>query len=137
MTPPKGQPRTRPITTAQVNVRAATARKYLEVGELVVGEDPAERQVAGGLAVLAAIAAGDAICGRTLGTYARGQDHDQAAELLGTVRPDGADLAKHLGRVLEHKPSAHYGTTYLSLETVESMLYHAKELVTAMDRHLR
>ena len=132
---PKGQPRTRSISDGEIRVRAATARKYLEVGQVVMGQDPAERQVAGGLAVLAAIAASDAICGQVLGEYARGQDHDQAATLLETVRPNGAELAKHLARVLEHKPNAHYGTTYLTAEVVESMLYHAEQLVAAMDQH--
>lgn len=133
---PRG-PRTRAINAGQVNVRAATARKYLEVGDLVMGEDAAERQVAAGLAVLAAIAAVDAICGKALGVHAQGQDHDQAPELLRTVKPDGPDLAKHMGRVLEHKPVAHYGTAYLTAETVGSMLHHARELVNAMDARLR
>lgn len=133
---PRG-PRTRPISRAAIDVRAATARKYLEVGQLTLGGDPAERQVAGGLAVLAAIAAGDAICGLELGEYARGQDHDQAPQLLKTVRPDGSELAKHLGRVLEQKPNAHYGTTYLTAELVNSMLRHAAALVDAMDARLR
>jgi hypothetical protein len=125
------------MTKAEVQVRAATARKYLEVGELVMGSDPAERQVAGGLAVLAAIAASDAICGAVLGHAAQGPDHDQASDVLGTVKPDGAALAKHLTRVLQHKPVAHYGTTYLTDETVRSMLHHASGLVTALDAHVR
>ncbi|RMI12913.1 hypothetical protein [Cellulomonas triticagri] len=132
MTPRR--PSTRVITPGEVAVRAATARQYLQVGELVIGEDPAERQVAGGLAVLAAIAASDAICGTALGEYARGKDHDLAPDLLKTIRPDGPDLARHLGRVLEHKPTAHYGTTYLTAETVASMLHHAGALVVAMER---
>lgn len=130
-------PRTRPISRAEISVRAASARRYLEVGEVVIGADPADRQVAAGLAVLAAVAAGDAICGSALGEHARGQDHGQSADLVRTVRPDGADLARHLARVLEHKPNAHYGTTYLTPETVQAMLHHARELVDAMDRRLR
>lgn len=117
-------------------MRAATARKYLEVGQMVMGQDPAERQVAAGLAVLAAIAASDAICGSDLGEYARGQDHDQAPDLLRTIRPDGADLARHLARVLDHKPSAHYGTSYLTPELVTAMLHHADALVAAMNARL-
>lgn len=133
---PRG-PRTRPITAAAVSVRADTARKYLEVGELVMGADPAERQVAAGLAVLAAIAAGDAICGSALGEYARGQDHDEAPDLLKTVQPDGLELAKHLAKVLAQKPNAHYGTSYLQPDTVRSMLHHAQSLVSAMNARLR
>ncbi len=41
-----------------------------------------ETHVAAALAVLAAIAATDAICGLSLGRYSRGQDHDSAADLL-------------------------------------------------------
>ncbi len=137
MTPPKGLPRTRPITAGEIRVRAATARKYLEVSELVLGEELAERQVAGGLAVLAAIAASDAICGIALGVNARGQDHDQAPELLRTVQPDGPELAKRLAHALEHKAVAHYGTSYLSDATVRSMVRQATSLVDAMDARLR
>lgn len=129
---PRGQPRTRSISAAQIQVRAATARTYLEVGDLVIGSDPAERQVAAGLAVLAAIAAADAICGAELGYYARGRDHDQAPDLLSSILPDGPALAKCLTRVLEHKPSAHYGTSYLTDDTVRSMLRNASLLVAGL-----
>lgn len=134
---PKGRPRTRPITAGEIQVRAGTACKYLEAGQAVMGQDPAERQVAAALAVLAAIAASDAICGRALGEYARGQDHDQAGDLLKGVRPDGPALAKHLARVLEHKSNAHYGTSYLTPDIVESMLNHAEQLVSEMNARFR
>ena len=101
-----------------------------------MGQDPAERQVAAGLAVLAAVAASDAICGTAIGVYARGEDHGQAPDLLRTIRPDGDALARHLVRVLEHKPNAHYGTSYLTADVVQSMLHHADALVRAMDARL-
>lgn len=48
---PKAPPRTRTMTVGDVRVRAATARKYQEVAELVMGEDSAEHHVAAGLGV--------------------------------------------------------------------------------------
>ncbi|MDM8085082.1 hypothetical protein QUV83_09930 [Cellulomonas cellasea] len=124
------------MTSADVLVRATTARKYLEVGDIVMGSDPADRQVAAGLAALASIAASDAICGARLGFCAHGQDHGQAADLIATV-PGGPALAQSLRRVLRDKGNAHYGTSYLSIETVTAMLRHARALVDALDVHLR
>lgn len=133
---PRQQPRTRTMTSGDVRVRAATARKYQEVGEMVIGEAPDERQVAGGLAALAAIAASDAICGARLGRCAIGQDHAQAENLIATVQPDGRELAKKLARVLAEKSNAHYGTTYLSGAETLSMIRNSRALVDALDVHL-
>ncbi|WP_129789488.1 hypothetical protein [Promicromonospora panici] len=124
------------MTSGDVRVRAATARKYQEVGEMVLGEAPDERQVAGGLAALAAIAASDAICGARLGRCAIGQDHAQAETLIATVHPDGRELAKRLARVLAEKSNAHYGTTYLSGVETLSMIRNSRALVDALDTHL-
>lgn len=131
---PRGAARTRTMSPTDVRTRAATARKYLEIGELVHDGEPDEppsRQVAAGLAVLAAIAASDAICGSRLGIAPQGQDHGQAVSVLADTQPDGQVLATHLRRVLDHKASAHYGTTYLNGDTVAGMLRHARLLVEA------
>jgi hypothetical protein len=86
------------------------ARAYLETAELVANE---RRQgfsnVTAGLAVLAGIAASDAICCVRLGRYHRGDDHRRATELLETATPDGRDLAVRLERLLGLKDTAHYG----------------------------
>ncbi|MFI6424987.1 hypothetical protein [Promicromonospora sp. NPDC050880] len=124
------------MTLGDIRVRAATARKYQEVGEMVLGEAPDERQVAAGLAALAAIAASDAICGARTGRCAIGQDHGQAEVLLATVNPGGQELAKRLARVLAEKSNAHYGTTYLSSAETLSMIRSSRALVDAMDIHL-
>jgi hypothetical protein len=65
--------------------------------------------VAAGLAVLAGIAASDAICCIRLGCRHRGDDHRGAAALLLTATPDGGELAKTLLRLLDLKDAAHYG----------------------------
>jgi hypothetical protein len=74
---------------ARVRCRQAVA--YLETAELITsdGSLPADydySHVAAGVAVLAAIAASDALCCRLLGERSRGQDHREAVDLLATVR---------------------------------------------------
>jgi hypothetical protein len=65
--------------------------------------------VAAGLAILAGIAASDAICGIRLGRLHRGDDHRGAEDLLRTATHDGPKLAANLARLLSLKDAAHYG----------------------------
>ncbi|GAA2219688.1 hypothetical protein GCM10010413_07960 [Promicromonospora sukumoe] len=133
---PKHPPRTRSMSRGDVTVRAATARKYQDVAELVMGEDSADRHVAAGLAVLAAIAASDAICGATLRECARDQDHSRAADLLATVAPDGKELSVRLRKVLDEKTAAHYGTSFLSPQQSAYMVKHSRSLVDSMEGYV-
>ena len=82
MTPQLG--RTQECNRAQAVVRLDQARAFLEVAELVIGEDDelANDNVVAALAVLAGIAACDAACCGTLGRRSRGQDHRQAIQLV-------------------------------------------------------
>ncbi len=86
--------------------RLAQADAFLLAAELVVDDDSdddsddATPSVAASLAVLAGIAASDAACCARLGVRARGQSHAEAVELLGTVEPGGAEMAKDLQRLL-------------------------------------
>lgn len=92
--------------------RLSTAKAYLDVAGSVLRErsqDDEYVNVAAGLAVLAGIAASDAICGIRLGRLHRSEDHRRAADLLRTATPDGAKLATILGRLLSLKDAAHYG----------------------------
>ncbi|WP_150118361.1 hypothetical protein [Cellulomonas sp. B6] len=113
-------------------MRARVARTYLDVAELAVTEDEPHRQVAAGLAALAAIAAADAVCGHRTGDCYAGQDHARAGELLERTQPDGAELARHFRAVIRDKSAAHYGTDYLTVERVTAMLRHARHLVDAL-----
>lgn len=83
--------RTRHGTPAEARSRRLVAQKYLEVADLTAEEDGVAINVTVGLAVLAGIAAGDAICLRAIGERYAGTDHAAAADLL--VRVD-ATLGK-------------------------------------------
>lgn len=103
--------RTAPCGLIEARARLRTATAYLEVSELVLDERDRDEylSVSAGLAVLAGIAASDAICCRRLGRRHRGDDHRGANELLRQSTPDGAQLAATLSRLLDLKDEAHYG----------------------------
>ena len=114
--------------------RASAASVYLEMAELASADGtPAGLNVAAGNAVLAAIAASDALCCIRLGRRSRAQAHADAVELLKTVLPGGPDLAKDLARVLSVKDEAHYGTTFLSKPALTATMRAAGRLVTAAE----
>lgn len=67
---------------------------YLDLTQVAAAESGDEaRNVAAGNAVLAGIAASDAICCVRLNKRHRGQDHQGAVALLGLIRPHGPMLA--------------------------------------------
>ena len=69
--------RTAACSPAQATTRLDHARAFLDVAELVGEQDDelATPNVAASLAVLAGIAASDAVCCAVLGRRSRGQDH--------------------------------------------------------------
>jgi hypothetical protein len=113
-------------TAAQARARRVIAEKYLEVAELVEVEDGAAINVCVGLAVLAGIAAGDAICIAAIGERYSGNDHAAAAELLTRV---DARLGKRLRSLAGHKPASHYGEALLGNNDRKSALRAARLLV--------
>jgi hypothetical protein len=138
--------RRRPCTAEDARTRAAHARAYLEVAKLIRSDadkpgDLNFNHVAAGNAVLAAVAASDAICCRLLGQRARGQDHRDAVALLDQVRfgsgTDEAqarrarDLAKSLGTALDLKDDSHYGTLMIGAPELRRLIRAAENLVSA------
>ena len=96
--------RTRGATADQGRYRASIALAYLRAAEHVLDEDSSEtnRSVVAGLAVLAGIAASDALCIRHLGYYAKGQDHDDAVDvLLETGTPASRKWSQTLKRLID------------------------------------
>jgi hypothetical protein len=115
--------------------RARLARAYLDQADQAAADDTDEaRNVAAGNAVLAAIAASDALTCLRLGRHSRGRDHHEATVLLKTIRPAGATLAKDLSTALGVKDAAHYGTVLITATVLKSTLRAAARLVEAAER---
>jgi hypothetical protein len=138
--------RRRPCTVREARTRYRQAVAYLETATAVMSDgslpdDYDYNHVACGVAVLAAVAASDAICCHLLGERPRGQNHHEAVGLLATVRfGDGApaaqakrarDLATALTTVLDLKDESHYGTTLLGTAQVRKVVRAADKLVRA------
>lgn len=126
------------VTKADVTQRAATAREHLQVAaerlEITISRSgpSSEAQVAASNAVLAAIAASDALCGNATGQHAADQDHRAAAALLRQVRPDGEQLARRLSRLLNDKTLFQYGT-FCTRAVAQRAHDDAAVLVRALD----
>jgi hypothetical protein len=118
--------------------KARLARAYLDLAEQAAAGDSDEtRNVAAGNAVLAAIAASDALTCLRLGRHSRGQAHQEAAGLLRTIRPAGASLAKDLTSAVGVKDAAHYGSVFVSATVLRSTLRAATHLVEAAETAIR
>lgn len=124
-------PRTTACTPAQARARLEQARAFIDVADLVLDEPATqpETHVAAALAVLAAIAASDAICGLRLGRYTRGQDHTQAVTLLESVDLPDPSLPAKLRRVLAAKDTAHYSPALMSKTDARNLVRTARSLV--------
>ena len=123
-----------PCGPAEATRKARLARAYLDQAELsAAGHNDEARTVAAGNAVLAAIAASDALTCLRLGRHSRGQSHTEAATLVRTIRPDGARLAKDLTTALGVKDAAHYGSVFVSAAALKSTLRAATRLVEAAE----
>jgi hypothetical protein len=104
-------------------------------------EDYNFNHVAAGVAVLAAIAASDALCCRLLGERSRSQDHRDAVDLVATVRFGAGDekvrerrsrdLADALATALDLKDESHYGAALVGQQQVKRLLRAAGKLVDA------
>lgn len=121
------QGRTRPCTRADAKRRAQEATEFLAAVDVLADGD---RQFTGDVvvsnAVLAAIAAADALCGVHLGVMSASENHADASTLLGKHdRKLGIDL----GRVLALKSGAQYGTKSATVEEVKMSRRVAARLV--------
>lgn len=123
--------RVRPCSPADARTLAGYAAAYLHVARRVRDEDaPGADHVATGNAVLAAIAASDAICGRLLGERSRGSDHRDAVRMLRSLaRPDVARLADALMNALDSKDESHYGVAGIGRDARVRAIRAAETLV--------
>ena len=98
------------------------------MAELVESEDGEAINVCVGVAVLAGIAAADAICAVALGESYSGTDHAAAAGLLERV---DRELGRRLRTLVAVKPGAHYGNALLTPAQRSTALRAARALVDA------
>jgi hypothetical protein len=133
---PRGKPRVTSCTPAEARARREQAKAFIDVAEMVLSEPATQTHthVAATLAVLAAIAATDAICGLRLGRYSRSQDHDEAAALLETVDLPDHTLPTKLRRVLASKDNVLYSPRLVSKTDARALVRQARVLVDAAER---
>lgn len=126
---PRSQ-RTSPASNAEARVRLRAAEAYVEVAELVLLDTRRVEMpgVAASLAVLAGIAASDAICAARLSKIHRGDDHRAASALLAQATPDGQNLAVVFLRLIDLKDQAHYGVVAVPASRSRSALKWARQL---------
>jgi hypothetical protein len=121
----------------QARIRLRHAMLYMQVAEVALSEESAEHAtVATGNAVLAGIAAADAICCAVSGTRYRGLDHRRAADHLEHVTAD-KQLAALLRDLIDLKDAGHYGLQDLSVARAKSAIRKAGKLVDAARDRVR
>lgn len=109
--------------------RLNIAREYQDLAHSK--SDPgtgAARNAIVGNAVLAGIAAADAVCCVRLGERSTSADHSDAVILLERVDPV---LAQKLSTLIGNKPTSHYGENFISIETLRSCLRAMDQLILA------
>ena len=129
--------RTRNTTPKDDRERAATAREHFQVAQerlqLAPDGSSSEAQVAAANAVIAAIAASDAICGRALGYHSTEQDHRAAGKLLEATGPDGHVLAAKFTRLASDKTDLTYGG-WCTKTVAARAVRDAQVLIDELDR---
>jgi hypothetical protein len=133
---PRGSSRVISCTPTEARGRRQQAKAFIDVAEMVLSEPAThtDPHVAAALAVLAAIAATDAICGLQLGRYSRDQDHDSAAVLLDTIDLPDQTLPAKLRRVLASKDNVHYSPRLISKTDARALVRQARAIVDAAER---
>lgn len=122
---------------ADTRARLRHAELYLSLAQTVLGEDGAEgATVAAGNAVLAAIAASDAICCAAGGARYRGPDHRKAGEHLERITGD-KQLASLLRDIVDLKDAGHYGLSDIATSRGTSGVRKAEQLVSAARTRVR
>jgi len=129
------------MTGREVRTRAQHAHAFLTAADLVadLGHDAGIADLGntiGSLAVLAGIAAADAICGAALGERSAGHNHGDAVNMLRRTEP-GNRLGQHLTRLIDSKTETQYSSLLLSETRAAELLRAARRLVDGMDDVLR
>jgi hypothetical protein len=133
----RGTGRTAKCGRKEAQARLLASRAFVSVAELVHAEpdDPVLplRGVAAAVAVLGAIAAAAAICCARLGAISRGEDHDQAVDLLAKAHPEGSRVKNDLRRLLSIKDKVHYQAIIVTPKETEAAIRQAKRVLRAAE----
>ena len=118
--------RTRPGGLAEARKRREIAQSYYDVAVLLSSDPGPAINTSIGNAVLAGIAAADAICLAAIGERYAGQDHAAAADFLEAVDPG---VGRRLRMLVGFKSASHYGDSILTGTDRAAALRHAKALL--------
>jgi hypothetical protein len=131
----------RPMSISDIAGRASQAHSFLEAARLAVqfaselGEGAAAN-VAASNAVLAGIAAADAICGKALGVRSNSSNHADAVALIRRAH-NGESAANQLKALVAIKSAAAYEPRMVTAAKALDAVQHAERLVAAMDAMVR
>jgi len=118
-------------STSQARTRLGHAELYLDVARLVLADETGSGStVATGNAVLAGIAAADAICCAAVGKRYRGADHREAAAYRERVTGE-QKLGQALRDLADYKDGAHYGLANVKTQRARAATRRAELLVRA------
>ena len=131
--------RTRPMSAAAVQQRAQQARAFMAIADLALSDlsTAGQTNVAGSNAVLAGIAAADAICGRTLGQRSASDNHSDGVTLLQQATPPGSQAVTNLRKLLVSKTDTQYSPDLISAATARHLVVAAQRLLEDMEKALR
>jgi hypothetical protein len=129
------------MTRAEAIMRQQHAEQFLQSAQLIIelGHDdgmPSTGNTIASLAVLAGIAASDAICGAVLGERAAGDNHAEAIGLLRQASRSTSHAAQ-LRRLLESKTEVQYSTNLTTEPRAEELMVSARKLVEGAKLILR
>ena len=126
------QVRIRQVGAAQARAYVVKAEEYLAAARESL---EARRPIAAtSLAIHSATNAADAVTGVRLGRRAAGQDNDEVLRLLDQAGADGAEVARHLARLLPLKTKAEYEPDEIPASTAEKAVERARTCVAVARR---
>lgn len=127
------------MSTSAVKQRAEHARAFMAIAELSLSDTatPGHTNVAGSNAVLAGVAAADAICGRSLGLRSASENHADAIKLLEQAVPPTSQAPKNLKKLLVSKTDTQYSPDLVSGAAALRLVTAAQRLLQDMEKALR
>jgi len=120
--------RRKQVDRAFARARCERARGFLDAARVIDARPEADANACVSNAVLAGIAAGDAICAAALGEISASQNHADAADLLATV---DRDLGRKLASLIGLKAQSQYGAELISAANRRVAVRYAAVLVEA------